>query len=609
MYFLLSEKSKSYLIVDINHVFKKKFEIYRFNPHANINFQLIQVEPDTTHPDLIIREKFPGHYVVNHIKILIKYNINDLSTITMLLNQNIKYGYKKFYQWVLFYDKIDILQLLHQREIPLYKYSSGKFLRSSINLNSTNQECIKYILINNDFFKFDIECLLLKFIEACYDDLRSNVCLTILKFMLENDIIFNHQNAFFEAAKSDAIKIFEFLHKSGFQINLEEAIKYCTGGQIFEYILKNETIEDNILMELLNNLCKESHTPLIKLMIKYGIDIDYITEQTLNELVDSIYVINILIKKSNKITYYVVNNCPNILPELIRKNLKKSVIKLIRFGIDINYNYSKNLSAAFVMGDLDIVKLLTSDGIKIFTINDSDLEIICMYPNVEILKFLIDNGFNINLEICLEQSILHRSTNNTYLLEIVDYNHFMAKIITNYYIFARGVYFLNQITKPFSCSPVEEIIIEIIRGGAQNAKKLILDYDLYENLEIAFVSCFEENIGLIDFLLDCNIDNNDYINWLFIFSTDNMSTFQYLSKKINLENISRGFEAMVYARLHGGENIVDYLIILGFESLPENIFLENRKVIKELPIIKFLGKFDKKYLSYFCNYKLLLLLE
>ncbi|AVL94551.1 ankyrin repeat protein [Moumouvirus australiensis] len=542
MYFLLSEKSKNYYIVNINYVFEKMFQIYRFDLHRNINFQLIQVEPNTTHSDLIIREKFPGYYIVNHIKILTKYNINDLSTITMLLDQNIKYGYKKFYQWVLFYDKIDILQLLHQRDIPLHKYSSDKFLRSNVNLNLTDQKCIKYILVNNDFFKFDMECLLLEFIEICYDDLRSNVCLNVLKFMLENDIKFNHQNVFFKAVKSDAIKIFEFLHKFGFDINLAEAIKYCTGNQIFEYILKNEKIEDNILMELLNNLCKESHTPLIKLMIKYGIDVDYVTEQTLDELVDSIEVINLLIKKSDKITYYVVNNCPGILSQLMHEHFKKSVIKLIKFGIDINYDYSGNLSAAFMMGDLDIVKLLTSEGIKVFTISDSDLEIICGYPNVEILKFLIDNGFNINIESCLIYAILYENIGNiTYLLEIVDYYHFMAKIIINYYIFAKEVYFLNQITKPFSCSPIEEIIMEIIRGGAQNAKKLILDYDLHENLEIAFVSCFKENIGLIDFLLDCNADNNDYINWLFIFSTDNMTTFQYLLKKINLENISKVF--------------------------------------------------------------------
>ncbi|AGF85617.1 repeat protein [Moumouvirus goulette] len=612
MYFLLSQKSGSYNIIDINYVFKKLYSSYDLSHDS----ELVQVEPNTTHPDFIIKEIFPGEFITNHINIITKYNKNDISTITMLIDQKIELGYKKLYKWTLQNDRIDIIKLLHSLSIPINKYSSCENLFQYI-----NKQCLNYISINNDFFNFNLENLLLTHVKLFNKTFKINNDATIiLNYMFENNLKFNHDKIFTYAAKYDylpviiimiengiepdnnlitialknsASRVFEYLYELGFHDGVNKIIKYCMDPQILEYLLKYEDIDENILIELLNDSCVKNNKEMVKFIIKKGIDINVVTEQTVNKFIINSRIIDFFIKKSDKITDYVVNNYPEILSNLMVGRCKKSVIKLIKNGI--NYNHSEIISSAICMNDLDVFKLLMSNSPNNFEITKSDLSFLCKYGNLENLQYIIKNGPKIDLQYCLKKATFYKNNEiGKYLLDIVDYSDSMGKIIIDHFYNFGEVYFLSDITKPFICSPLQEIIIEIIRGNTSNVKNLILDYGLNKNLEIAFASCLVKNINLIDFLIDCNEDI-EYVNWLFIFSANNMTILQHLLKKINLESITRANEAMIYAKTCYNHDIINYLNMLGYKNSSRFIEEEDLKIIKELPIIKFLTEIDLFY--------------
>ncbi|AGC01684.1 ankyrin repeat protein [Acanthamoeba polyphaga moumouvirus] len=548
MYFLLSQKSNSYNIIDVKYVFRKLY--------LNNDSELIQVEPDIKHPDFILKEMFPGHFITNYINTITKYDKNDISTIKMLLDQKIEFGYKKLYKWVLQNNRIDIVKLLHCLNKPMHKYSSCKKLFQYI-----NNPCLDYILINNDFFNFNLEHLLLELVNLFDKSYRINNDATIiLKYMLNNEINFKYQDVYFCATKNDylsiillmleynitpnnnliitalkynADEIFKCLYQLGFTNGINENIKYCSNPIIIKYLIEQEVIKENNLIELLNHSCVNNNIRMIKFLIKNEINIEDITEQTLNKSKNNSNIINFLVKKSDRICNYFIKNNPEILLDLMHQKYKQSVKKLITNGIDINYNSSRTLSSVILMNDLDILNILVFYGFNIPPISKADLSCLCEYCDVDFLEYFIKNIPNLDIEYCLEKAIFYENKKIIkYLLQIVEYDNIMAKIIINHYYCCGKVYFLSDIRKPYICSPLQETIIEIIRGNTSNVKKIILDHGLDQNLEIAFASCIGENTDLLDFLMDCNEDDYNYINWLFIFSSNNMTTLQHLLKKL-----------------------------------------------------------------------------
>nr|AEX63157.1 hypothetical protein mv_R955 [Moumouvirus Monve] len=84
-------------------------------------------------------------------------------------------------------------------------------------------------------------------------------------------------------------------------------------------------------------------------------------------------------------------------------------------------------------------------------------------------------------------------------------------------------------------------------------------------------------------------------------------TLQHLLKKINPENITRGPEVMIYGNICNNSDVINYLNMLGYTSSDRIISRKDYKIIKELPIIKFLVEIDQdQVLCYFkYNYQCL----
>ncbi|AEJ35016.1 hypothetical protein MIMI_L769a [Acanthamoeba polyphaga mimivirus] len=82
----------------------------------------------------------------------------------------------------------------------------------------------------------------------------------------------------------------------------------------------------------------------------------------------------------------------------------------------------------------------------------------------------------------------------------------------------------------------QQIIIQIIEGNFINAKELIFtNYDCYNNLKILFVTMMSNNIDMLEFLLEINNYDQDYLQWVLIFSSRNVTMLEYIINNTNID--------------------------------------------------------------------------
>ncbi|AGD92103.1 putative ankyrin repeat protein [Megavirus lba] len=621
MYFLLSEKHNIYTIIDVKYILtyigKKILQ--------RLELELKEVELSND-PDVVMIEKTEGIYITNYMPTILRTHfIYDLSTIEMLVNHNPDNKHI-LYRIGFHYNNVDIIEHLIKENIK----PSDNCIPLCLNFTPEMIDCI---LENNDYLGLN----LLKIIEKysyTFDAKNHNLIMHIIKFLLLHNIDINYTMVTTYVSCLDNLNIIKLLVEYNkiendnivlaSQYGFIDIVKYLYESGIYSpHHIKKAIIETRSLDVrcFLINHCAEYDRETMIQSFKYSIifsKIDIVVYITQNELniedienifmeIDvirydfiSIHILKYLINLSPIITNHIYQNYPAILARTILEKDIEFIHKLIDYNIfidpDMSNQYDCPMYNAIQMNSIDIIKILMDTGTQFKNYNKY-IEDAYIMINVDTLKYLIENNVDIDLKNIFKLAYkFYDNKTIEYLVFIMDNLNLVDTYIASYKQSFSDIksdcftkYILNS-SRQFECSILQKIQIEIINDI--DCRDSILQNELCDNLEIAYIALRKKNTQIINFLIDINSHNNEYLEWLYVLSAYDINLMISILDKINIDIKPRSLETMIYASINNED--IDYFLIHGCSPLPElNI---NHM---DLPAIKFLNEIDPDVMNYY----------
>lgn len=621
MFFLLSEKNNIYTIIDVKYILtyigKKILQ--------RLELELKEVELLNS-PDIIVIEKSEGIYITNYMPTILRTHfIYDLSTIEMLVNHKP--------------DNKHILYRIgfHYNNVDIIKYLIGENIKPTNScilpcLNFT-PEMIDYILENNNYLGLNLLKLIEKY-SYSFDINNHKLIIHIIKFLLLHNFDINNEliNEYVLFINNlNIIKLLAEYNKLtndsivfAAQYGYFDIVKYLYESGIYspyhikEAIIKAKTLD---VRRFLTNHCAEYDHETMTQSFKYSIlfskidIVEYIIQNELNieelenifmeiNIIDydfiSIHIFKYLINLSPIITHHLCQNYPRILVRMVLEREIEFIHKLLDCDIYINpdslHEYECPMYNAIRMNYIDIIKILMDTGIQ-FKNYDNYIEDAYIMININTLKFLIENNVDIDLKNIFKLAYkFYDEKTIEYLITIMDNINLVDTYITLYkQSFSKiksdcfNKYILNS-SRQFECSILQKIIIDIVNDI--DCRDSILQNELCDNLEITYIVLRKKNTQIINFLIDINSDNNEYLEWLYVLSAYNISLMISILDKINIDIKPRSLEAMIYAQVNNED--IDYFLISGCSPLPESNIRN-----MDLPAIKFLKEMDPDIMNYY----------
>nr|AEX63178.1 putative ankyrin repeat protein [Moumouvirus Monve] len=584
------------IITDIENIFHIIHDVFSNNCITKDSY-LLELNLAETHPkfkmnkifdyDLMAYENLSDKlWIANYVIVRKIYPLKYLSTFTDLIDLGANYNSTKLFDWACYNNFIDLVKYLHSHNVtPIIKmgYPDGLYL-ASVNNHS---DVVKYLLDNNDYFKFDIG--------AIYHYLcsRNNFKMVniIHNYYVSNNTLSDHE---LERIRSNLIwscmcgftdlgvNIINFMKKydKNFNIDYVSLLEYiCYGGSLIllKEILKIFNPDQKNLNRCLTFAIDNSQIEIIHFLIDLG--------ATLND--------------PNKYIKIVCSNHKNMTGS---GNKYETFKFLIDNDIDITYNNNVAILLAVEHKNFDIVKLLLDKGVDPSCHDNYVLKFVVYHDNIEIVKKIIQmeiDPFPIQdllLNICSEHNCL---TTLKYLLELglrdsdhsaiyrtIERNHedcFKILIQNTNYIDCDEIlklcikYNRLQITTILfelynDIKISEDILIFAYQNKSFDILEFLLDRSTYyDSLELIIwqavlknqlilsqdlISCnnlmndlhllhFIINKGdkkLIKYLVENNYDKN-YNSWALIYSLNNYEVAQFL-----LENFEFDKDDITYAK-------------------------------------------------------------
>ncbi|AVG45934.1 ankyrin repeat protein [Acanthamoeba polyphaga mimivirus] len=621
MYFLLSEKHNIYTIIDVKYILtyigKKILQ--------RLELELKEVELSND-PDVVMIEKTEGIYITNYMPTILRTHfIYDLSTIEILVNHNPDNKHI-LYRIGFHYNNVDIIEHLIKENIK----PSDNCIHLCLNFTPEMIDCI---LENNDYIGLN----LLKIIEKysyTFDAKNHNLIMHIIKFLLLHNIDINYTMVTTYVSCLNNLNIIKLLVEYNkiendnivlaSQYGFINIVKYLYESGIYSpHHIKKAIIETRSLDVrcFLINHCAEYDRETMIQSFKYSIifsKIDIVVYITQNELniedienifmeIDvirydfiSIHILKYLINLSPIITNHIYQNYPAILARTILEKDIEFIHKLIDYNIfidpDMSNQYDCPMYNAIQMNSIDIIKILMDTGTQFKNYNKY-IEDAYIMINVDTLKYLIENNVDIDLKNIFKLAYkFYDNKTIEYLVSIMDNLNLVDTYIASYKQSFSDIksdcftkYILNS-SRQFECSILQKIQIEIINDI--DCRDSILQNELCDNLEIAYIALRKKNTQIINFLIDINSHNNEYLEWLYVLSAYDINLMISILDKINIDIKPRSLETMIYASINNED--IDYFLIHGCSPLPElNI---NHM---DLPAIKFLNEIDPDVMNYY----------
>ncbi|KAJ5070018.1 transient receptor potential cation channel subfamily a member 1 [Anaeramoeba ignava] len=394
--------------------------------------------------------------------------------------------------------------------------------------------------------------------------------------------------------------------------------------EIIEVLLKSEcikTINWGNKMTPLHFACKQNNLELVRLLIKYQADPESETIWT---------PLRILIKYSNNLEIYkeIIDSGIQLKSSddgyplnFLHKACKFQSIEVIKFlidsGSDINENFGKTpLHVACYEEKLELVKFLLEYGAKVNgNENFTPLCVACQKKNFEIIKLLVEHGAILKYEnIENIQAPLHIACRNQDNIEVIkflidsgsDINaqdgktplHVaclqekleLVKFLLEYGAKVNG----NDNFTPL-CAASQKKNFEIIKLLVEHGA--ILKYENIENIQTPLhIACRnQDNLKIIKFL----VDSGSYINAKdgrtplhVAFVSGFMETIQYLiSSGANIDTLNQEnafhLASSLNPKLEMFQLLLDYKLDINKKSgfTPLHILCKN---MKNIDCIKFL---------------------
>ncbi|AZL89752.1 ankyrin repeat protein [Megavirus baoshan] len=629
MYFLLSENRNIYTIIHIKHI----LTYISKNLSQRLKLELKEVELSND-PNIIVIKKTDGIYITNNMPTILQTHfIYDLSTIEMLMNHNP--------------DNKHILYFigLHYNNVEMIKYLIRENVKPSYNciyqcLNCT-LEIMDCILENNNYLDLDLLRLIEEYTYS-FNIKYHNLIIHIIKFLLIHNVDINYEliiEYVLVLNNFNCIKILAEYNKLtnecivlAAKYGYFDTVKYLYELRIYSpYYIKKAIIKSKSpdIRHFLINSCTEYDRETMIESLKDSIIfsriyiVQYIIQNELNiEELDNIFMeINIisyemistdmlkyLIDLSPIITRYLCQNYPGILAIMVLEIEIEFIHKLLDCDIYINpdmiheHDHQCPMYNAIRMNNTDIIKILMDTGIQ-FKNYDRYIKDAFHVIDVSTLKFLIENDVDIDLKNIFKFACKFNNEKIIeYLMSIMDNINLVDTYISLYKQSLNSKNLTKSLTKfnkyilnsseHFECTILQKITLDIINDI--DCRDLILQNELCDNLEITYIALRKKNTQIINFLIDINSHNNEYLEWLYVLSAYDIDLMISILDKINIDIKSRSLEAMINSQVNNED--IDYFLICGCSPLPES----NIKNM-DLPAIKFLKEMDPNIMNYYLN--------
>ena len=235
----------------------------------------------------------------------------------------------------------------------------------------------------------------------------NNKNLDLFNYLIDNglNITDGYSSALYGAIQSGYIEGIKMLFNSGVDINGRFGQYRDTGIMIS---VKNKNKE--MLMTFINARGDPNvgnhfrQTPIFEAVKNNDIEIVNILVDVGANVETAYAIINAIEGNKQKIMKILMRgeinlNNPQYLNAAINKKNREMVEILLDRGFDINYKneiYNAPIFSAY--RDLELMKYLISKGADINSTNDSDQTLLHLFDNFEIAKYLVDSGINIEMK-------------------------------------------------------------------------------------------------------------------------------------------------------------------------------------------------------------------
>lgn len=583
--------------------------------------EIIQVEPDYSNPDLKFTEYNNGFFATNYIIEVAKVPLLDITIIEKSLQKISCESFKlhKLYKRFFENNRLDLCDYLITKYIKLTRCSDEIILNR---ITKLDKDSLMYIINHNDFFQIRWE-VIFKFVLSNIANISSDTNNEIIHYLMalinnfdhkiDYDEIIKHMMLDWRALKIKNIELFAELVDINYMDILKRA---CFNGntEIIDYVL-NKGIEydfyelmksdisitalkffidkghyiDNIAINILINPESKNINRLIRPLVDQKIlTQDLITKQLLETIIKiDIYSMEFLINDFDIISMVDLNM-------IMIKALKYDYMELIEWCINNGVNIDKYVS--FVMKEccprifnkfIELGAQIPNDA---SCYNLKNIKYYCIYDDcIPYLKIAIkkefdtaDNIFNIIIDKQPHIEVLK------YLLSEMTNEHVIVPKLTNVLIFnyyyCSKEYYGDLVKLNIRFNIEQQIIIQIIEENFIDAKELIFtNYDHHNNLKILFVTMMSNNIDMLEFLLEINKYDQDYLQWALIFSSREVTMFEYVINNTNIDPNSFKQEISTFA-----ENFNSYSV----DYLKLNGYYDGKPILRSSKLYKFMSDID-----------------
>ena len=347
------------------------------------------------------------------------FDLNDYNTIEKFLDRNNSYQVERLLEWICWMDDLDLLKYLYETGIKLteiiFKENNSSLMYQIIN-SSVRIEIISFLLDigcpyeNNTIKKAVINC-----------ELKPNdECLEILKLLVNNNQEKYLNDALVTAAKLELNFIVRMFVDLGGDISYKKykCLYHVISNrdiELVKYLLERIDIDNFINSDptlLFRMVTQTLSANMVKLFLDLGMKIDDLSDY-LEDLVKfrSNAVIKLYLEQVNyscdivdKTLYYAGSkDNPNLIKYLLELGPSKEMMN----DCFIDSPFSNNI---------DIIKLYLDYGADISHKNYRVLSTACCKSSKEIIKFIIDNGADVNVSQAIVSAIQYRNTKIVKLL-------------------------------------------------------------------------------------------------------------------------------------------------------------------------------------------------
>ena len=373
------------------------------------------------------------------------------------------------------------------------------------------------------------------------------------KYSKSNRITLDHTT---KKYTNDNIKAIKYAHKNRTFIDLNYIKKSTTNYKIIRYIANNNTAHVLYRHKIINQLLVRAsicgNTKTIKLLL------DNPRIQTKKQKINRIWYYNNLINIHCKINSALRNS--------VKNNHTKIVKLLLTHGTDIQMSDNSLLKVSAKHGFVKMTKLLLDNGANIHAENDYAVRISAEHGHVEVVKLLLDYGANIYVrhDYALQESAHNGHTKVVELLldrSLYTFNELTLEYCIRYcpidiikLLLDRG-YDVNVRNNIALRTSVKYGLVDII--------KLLLERGatIHAN-NILSISVANNNVKMTKLLLDQGanihtIDNQTLTNCIFGFKKEMTNLlFDYGMDVYGLDEHTRGLLAITVGPKKASKKII-----------------------------------------------------